>query len=222
MVRRNLSPASSKGLYSYSTNTYDGDADNDSFQTAECSMYSGFEVTYKANDDETSNGEQGGKTLEKGTRCDGDDDDENLSYISEIDYDNEHEGTYIFTKKKNLRLDISIDSTQSLMSMDTFDVTTNDCSLKDSDKVPYLESITSTSTLLESITSKSPLQLGTAAMNGSMISNENEPRNTNVCAPVDWFSTLSKGTSFNRHTKFQSIPIKSTFFYEHQSGIFMK
>lgn len=223
-MRRNLSMSSSKGLYSYSTCTYDGDADDDSFDTAECSMYSGFQLAYKGIYDETANPEQVSLTVNKGTSEDTVSDDENLSYISEIDYDDEHDRTFIFTKNNNLRLDISIDSMQSLMSMDTFDITTNDCSLIESEKTSYLESIASGSTVLESITYGSPLRLGTTAMNNSMLSNENENEasSTNLCAPVDWFSTINKRTSSNRHTKFQSIPIKSTFFYEHQSGIFMR
>jgi len=232
-MRRNLSTVSSKGLYSYSTCTYDGDADNDSFETAECSMYSGFQIAYEGFDDETANGvtvsrlfsedtlsAEGGKTFEKGTRGSTDDDD--LSYISEVDYDDEHNRKFIFTKKKNLRLDIGIDSTQSVMSFDTLDITTNDGSLIESEKVPYLESITSGSALLEPITYGSPFQLGTTAMNGSMLSNENETSSTNLCARVDWFPTINNRGSSNRHKKFQSIPIKSTCFYEHQSGIFMK
>merc|ERR1719148_117808 len=126
------------------TNTYDGDADNDSFQTATCSMYSGFDFTHAVISNETVAEELTEDNIpedcsKKGNKCfmenemlmpvdrdydEDDDDDDNLSYISEIGLEEKSANSFFFTMKKNIRLDIPMDSSQSLMSLVSLDTET--------------------------------------------------------------------------------------------------
>ena len=112
-----LSTASLNDLYSYITNTYDGNTYDDSFQNANCVVYSGIHLLHKVPFDGYANRVsmiggisedqmtlEGFKRFEKATIVSDDDDDENLLYKPETDGDNEHDQTFIFTKKNNLRL----------------------------------------------------------------------------------------------------------------------
>jgi len=187
--------------YSYGTCTYDGDADDDSFQTAACSMYSGFRFLHAIIDDETTDAEQLKKTEDKEVfsedllsleiRSSSDDNDDNLSYISDIEGDDCRDRTFIFTAKKNMRLNIMNDSSQSLMSLDTANITL------DTENIPDLDSIATGSTLLNrGIMSLSSLTLSHGPSS----------------IPLDWFATMTLQTRGTREKKFRSIPIKSTFF----------
>lgn len=192
------------------SNTYDGDADNDSFQTAACSMYSGFGFTHAVISNETvaekltedNNPEDCSR---KGNKCfmeyemlmpvDRDyneDDDENLSYISEIGFEEKSANTVFFTMKKNIRLDIRMDSSQSLISLVSLDTET--CCTQEStftmetNMLPDFYSIASKSVL----TNPSILSFGGTT--------------------IDWFANIVHNTCGSRDTKFRSIPVKPTFF----------
>lgn len=192
------------------TNTYDGDADNDSFQTAVCSMYSGFDFTNEVISNETVAEELTEDNIpedcsRKGNKCfmenemlmpvDRDyneDGDENLSYISEIGFEEKSANTFFFTMKKNIRLDIRMDSSQSLMSLVSLDTET--CCTQESTFTmetnvhPDFYSIASKSEL----TNSSLLSLGGTTIN--------------------WFANIAHNTCGSRGTKFRSIPVTPTFF----------
>lgn len=196
-----------RATFSYGTCTYDGDDDNDSFQTAACSMYSGFRFLHAITDDETVDAERVNNTEDKASsegllsfedkysmgdelRAEIDDDDENLSYISDIEGEECRDRTFFFTTMKNTRLDIAKESSLSLMSLDTASITL------DAENIPDIDSITTRSTLLHQ-----------GIMGTSSLTLSHGPHSISA----DWFATMALAMVRTRDTKFRSIPIRSTF-----------
>jgi len=196
------------------TCTYDGDVDDDSFQTAACSMYSGFSSRHAIIVKENVNAERLDRTIQSVCSEDlrsmddkffienkhpindfsDDSDDENLSYITEIEIENKRDKAFLFTAESNLRLDIMSASSQSLMSFDTTNTVMSGSigiATMDTDQIPDLFSCS---------TGSHP------AMNSSLLC-------SGTSFP-DLFASFRLPTI--RETKFQSIPVKSSFFDMHR------
>jgi len=200
--------------------TYDGDNDDDSFETAACTMYSGFSFRHAITAKEKVGTERFDRTIKNLCSEDwlslddyffvenkhliydiSDTDDENLSYVSEIETEEKSNRTFLFTAKNTLRLDIMSASSQSLTTLDTKN--TSSQSLTSLDTMNTLMSECTATMDINKIPDLFSCSTGSQiAMNSSTL-----------CHTTSFpalFGSITLPTV--RATKFKSIPVRSSVY----------